>query len=128
MKRTDIENQQKAAVEQRGDLQRQITEQRQVWFDEMRADKEFGGENFDNSMTKVNQVLKDYGQELTKQLDESKAMLPPYVVKMVARIGQTMYGNKPMIQGQPKINVGSDGQKNLPPGMSLDQLGMSMYL
>lgn len=61
------------------------------WVDNAKADKEIGGEKFEESVSMANKALKKFGTEdLFKSLDETKFGNNPEVVRVFARIGKAM--------------------------------------
>lgn len=77
------------------------------WDKELREDKDFGGEKFAKNVQMAERLMQDYGPEFKKQLTESKGMLPPNVMRMLARAADVMYRTDKMVHGDPaKPNAG----------------------
>lgn len=70
------------------------------WVKEVRADKEIGGEKFDESIRLANKALKQFGtNEFIQSLQETKFGNNPEVVRIFARIGKAMDSDKLILGG-----------------------------
>jgi len=58
-----------------------IKAQRKAWDDDLRNDKEFGGENYDKNVMRAEKVLTELMPNTKKVLTEKGTMLPPYVMR-----------------------------------------------
>lgn len=58
-----------------------VQKQRDDWTTELKADPEFGGENFAKNVDRVNKVMDKYMQGTKKVLTERGTMLPPYIMR-----------------------------------------------
>ena len=74
------------------ELQAQAMEkQKNDWLAELKADKEFGGANWDKNMSHINAAMKQYGTpELRELLDSSGMGNHPLVVKLMAQVGKDL--------------------------------------
>ncbi|GHU05560.1 hypothetical protein FACS1894205_5720 [Alphaproteobacteria bacterium] len=79
----------KAAVEAQ---RSQFEQTRQGWVDEIKADKEFGGSNFEKTLSLAAKVLDNYSgpdrEALNDVLNESKLGDHPALLRLFARIGR----------------------------------------
>ena len=73
------------------------------WDKELRTDKTFGGENFERNIMQAERVLSEMMPETKKALTERKSMLPPYVMRDLAKLAETLYKPEKMIQGESSI-------------------------
>lgn len=88
--------------EQTKSRERQVMQQRATWHKELKEDKDFGGENFDKSVAKAEQVLEEFFPLTKKALTEHKTMLPPYYMRDLAKLAEHMFGNKEtLVTGDP---------------------------
>lgn len=68
-----------------------FNETKEKWREQVIADKEIGGENFNRNIEYAHRALKQYGSDsLREQLDSSGLGNHPELVRMFARIGQAM--------------------------------------
>lgn len=72
------------------------------WHKELKNDPDFGGEKFLVNVAKVDKVLEQFLPGLKKSLTERKAMLPPYLMRDLAKLGDHMFGTETLVQGGPK--------------------------
>lgn len=87
----------KSIEEQRKAAERRRKEIRAKWHKELKEDSDFGGANFDKSVHKAERVLEDFFPNMKKELTESGAMLPPYVMRDLAKLAESLYA-KPKFQ------------------------------
>lgn len=71
------------------------------WYEELKADATFGGEKFDFNVKRVDKVIQDFMPNLKKMLTESKGMLPPYVMKDLAKLSNHLYSSENLVEGNP---------------------------
>jgi len=65
------------------------------WISEIKADKEFGGENFNQTIEYAKRSIKQFGDpELERVFDETGVGNHPLIVKMHAKIGRLMADDK----------------------------------
>lgn len=71
------------------------------WHKELKEDKTFGGENFDKNVSAAEKVLNDFMPGLKKSLTERGAMLPPYVMRDLAKMADHLYATEKLVTGDP---------------------------
>lgn len=76
-----------------------ISDLRKAWHRELRSDPAFGGEQFGKTIKNVDKVLADHLPGLKKQLTDNKAMLPPYVMRDLAKLADHLYSTPKLVQG-----------------------------
>ena len=76
---------------------------------ELKDDPDFGGEKFDASVKKAEKVLGEYMPNTKKQLTKEGGMLPPYVMRDLAKLSDHLYSNKPLVKGEPLIPGQKEG-------------------
>lgn len=82
-----------------------ITAQRQAWNNELIADKDFGGANFDTSTHEVEQLIQKYMPNVKKQLTDKKGMLPPSFMKDLLTIAKALKPAAPFEGGEAPAEV-----------------------
>lgn len=85
-----------------------VTEQKASWYKELQNDPEFGGEKLNKSLNRAEKVLQDFFPNTKKELTARKSMLPPYVMRDLAKAYEHLYRPEKFTQGD-KI---SDDKKN----------------
>lgn len=64
------------------------------WFNELKQDKEFGGQNFDTSLKKVDVVLDRFFPNTKKDLTTKKGMLPPSIMRDLQSLHKALLGSE----------------------------------
>lgn len=78
-----------------------IKEQRKAWKGELQGDPEFGGENFDKNVDRVNKVLDKYMPDTKKVLTERGTMLPPYIMRDFLKLDKILNPTSKLPTGEP---------------------------
>lgn len=92
-KYADNQAQAKAAYDKK------IAETKAGWDKELREDKSFGGDKFAFNVTRVDKLLAEMMPEAKNDLTQSKNMLPPNVMRGLARIADHLYGTENLVHG-----------------------------
>lgn len=74
---------------------------RRQQHDELSNDAEFGGEKFKHNVKQVDKVIDQFMPNLKNKLTESGVMLPPYVMKDLAKLAKRLYSTESLTQGEP---------------------------
>lgn len=75
---------------------------RDGWVSELKADVDFGGEKFNNTIDHAKRVLKEHGSpELISFLDDTGYGDNPHLIRMLAKIDMATSEDK-FIEGQPR--------------------------
>lgn len=77
--------------------------QRKKWHDELKADPDFGGANFQANVVRSEKVLAEFMPETKKFLTERKSMLPPYVMRDLAKMAAHLYATDKLNSGEPPV-------------------------
>ena len=79
-------------AKERADLPQRMMQQDQEWRDELYADKEFGGQNWDKTVTNARKALQAYDPtgEAVELLRQTGYGSHPTLVRLLARIGADM--------------------------------------
>ena len=75
------------------------------WEEELKADPDFGGENFANSVHSVNKLIREELPGLKNLLTTSGKRLPPSLMKDLNSVARKLYGETELVQGE-KVNSG----------------------
>lgn len=75
--------------------------QRTEWKNELTSDPEFGGENFDRNVDRVEKVLENYMPNTKKILTERGSMLPPYIMRDFLALSKVLNPTAPLVVGNP---------------------------
>jgi len=95
-----------------------LNEARQMWADQSRGDKEFGGSKLDASVKTANDVLTQYGTpELRTLLVESGLGNHPEVIRVLSRVGNVLSADS--------VVTGSTGAKA--PASTWDSMSTRLY-
>ncbi len=77
------------------------------WHAELKSDAVFGGEKFQHSVSRVNKVLEEFMPQTKKALTDNSGMLPPYVMRDLAKLADHLYPVEKLVTGDPA----SEGEK-----------------
>jgi len=78
-----------------------VKAQRSEWKKELTTDPEFGGENFDKNVDRVEKVLENYMPNMKKVLTERGSMLPPYVMRDLLALSKILNPTTTLVSGDP---------------------------
>lgn len=78
-----------------------IQKQRSEWKEELMNDTDFGGENFDKNVDRVEKVLQNHFPSTKKVLTERGSMLPPYIMKDFLALSKVLNPTTPLVGGEP---------------------------
>lgn len=89
------------AENQQKENDRARTKLKAAWDNELRTDKDFGGETFGKNVQQGERVLQEFFGEWKKDLTKAKAMLPPNVMRGLARLADQLYKTESLVHGDP---------------------------
>jgi len=98
-KKAEIKFQNDVAIETKKEIDKAKAKVRAGWDKELRTDKDFGGDNFARNLTNVEKVLKDFFPNTKKVLTEKGSMLPPNVMKDIAKLAKYVYDTERLVHG-----------------------------
>ncbi len=102
MKKVEIADITKAQASQLKQHEITVAKTKATWHNELKTDKDFGGEageKFDKSLLKVEKVLKDFLPATKKALTEGGITLNPSVMKDLVKLADKLYGAEKFEQG-----------------------------
>ena len=80
-------------------IQQARADQKKEWYNNLKVDKEFGGENFDKNIKKAEKVINTHLTGFKNILTTSKGMVPPDIMKDLAKVHDALFGTEPMVSG-----------------------------
>lgn len=89
----------RAASDQREQEQAKMRLRRE-WHTELKNDPQFGGEKFGFNIMQAEKVVQEFMPNTKKVLTDRKSMLPPYVMRDLARMASTLYSTEKLGQGE----------------------------
>jgi hypothetical protein len=78
----------------------QVLKQRAAWHKELVDDPAFGGEKYKANVSKVDKVLEKHMPNFKKQLTERGGVMPPYIMRDMAKLYDHLYGTEKLVQGE----------------------------
>lgn len=100
-KKNEVAELQAASEKAEDDRKKAVQRQRAEWHQELKDDPTFGGENFKFNVMKSEKVIEDFMPNLKKVLTEGDVMLPPYVMRDLAKLADTLYSTENLKKGDP---------------------------
>jgi hypothetical protein len=82
----------------KSDWKRKEQEKNREWHRELKADPNFGGENFKQNVQLADRTLEDFMPELKKELTDQGVVLRPSVMRGLARIGERLFQDTPRFE------------------------------
>jgi len=106
----DMKKTEHAEVSQDIEQRRQDTENRKKkmasdWHNELKNDSTFGGEKFAYNLKQAEKVIDQFLPNLKSRLLEDKQMLPPYIMKDLAKLAKHLYSTEKLTQGEPIVQT-----------------------
>jgi hypothetical protein len=99
-----LDAQSRTVTEYRDRLLGDFQKQSQQWVTDLKADKEFGGEKFSETVESAKRAFHAYaGPELVKLMNDTGYGNHPEVIKMFARIGKPLADGRFVQGGQPVV-------------------------
>ena len=100
-RKAEAENQKTLMLEAEKSYEREKQKTRHKWYSELKADQSFGGENFAHNIHQVEKFMQEFMPNTKKRLTETKAMLPPYVMRDLANAAAHTYSTEKLVSGEP---------------------------
>jgi hypothetical protein len=110
LRKNEIAEEQRQLKDHQKEVERQVQAQRAAWHKELKEDKTFGGENFKRNVHNAEKVLTEFMPDTKKRLTETKGMLPPYVMRDLAKLHDHLYNQESLVTGDPKTNEAAKDQ------------------
>ena len=93
------------AASQRVENEKKVFEK---WENELRADKEFGGENFAHSVHAVNKFITENVPDLQKALTSGGKKLPPNIMRQLNNVAKRLYSEAELVSGDKPNTVSKE--------------------
>ena len=100
-KKAEIAKAQALIKSQEKEIEQTRLKIKKQWHDELLKDPHFGGEKFNHSVKRVNKLLNEFLVETKNKLTEAGSMLPPYVMRDLAKLADRVYKTESFTQGEP---------------------------
>lgn len=105
-------------------FKREVAAEKVKWYNELKADPDFGGTNFQHNVHQVEKLVAEFMPHTKNILTKNGGVLPPYVMRDFAKVAERLYSTERMPQGgppqPPKAEPGpkteDDGLKAMYPG------------
>ncbi len=115
LRRSELKSAQEAYDKAVKEDEKAQLKQRADWHNELKNDPVFGGEKFTKNVAKVEKVVQDFFPEFKKRLTESKGMMPPYLMRDLAKLADQVYKTEKLVTGDPPpAKVEDKEEKNNP--------------
>lgn len=101
MRKQENQNIQAELIKLKTDNENKIAQQKAGWHNELVTDPKFGGENYLHNLARVDKVLTTLMPDTKKVLTERKSMLPPYVMRDLLTVYNSLYSTDEFVGGQP---------------------------
>jgi hypothetical protein len=99
LRKLDYAEAMKVRTNQNNERQQKLTELRTNYYNELMSDPTYGGANFQTTIHKVDKVLAEHLPTMKKNLTETKGILPPNVMRELAKMAEKIYGTESFEQG-----------------------------
>lgn len=100
-KKAEVKQYEDSVNDAKAQAQEKKVTRRKEWKEELKSDPDFGGEKFLHNAKRVDKVIDDYMPNLKKVLTDGDIMLPPYVMKDLAKMADHFYSTEKLTQGDP---------------------------
>lgn len=100
LRKTEFDAAKQAQADQEKAYLKQVQDTRSAWDKELRTDATFGGEKFAHNVMQAEKVLGDFMPNTKKILTERGSMLPPYVMRDLAKLAEKLYSPENIVQGE----------------------------
>lgn len=101
IRKSEIAEVERQIVEAKKNQDKAIAAQKTKWFNELKADPTFGGEKFKHNVQQSEKVFDQFLPETKKALTASGQMLPPYLMRDLAKLGDRLFSTDKLVQGSP---------------------------
>jgi hypothetical protein len=101
IRKNELATQQKAQTDYNKQVQLETAKLKSNWYNELKADKDFGGAKFDANVKMVNKFVGDFLPSLKKMLTEKDGMMPPSVMKDYLSLAKKLNETEKLVQGDP---------------------------
>lgn len=109
LKKNEVKQFEESKIAQKKQMDKEIAILKASWDKELRTHATFGGDKFAQNVVRAEKVLTEFMSETKKALTERGSMLPPYVMRDLAKLADHLYSNEKFVQGNsesiPKVEV-----------------------
>lgn len=114
-RKTEIVEQAKLNAQAEETHKQNVTKVRSTWHKELKEDPNFGGDKFASNIHRAEKVLNDVMPETKKELTKRGSMLPPYVMRDLAKLADRLYSTPKLMQGDPPSPIADKEKEEIDP-------------
>jgi len=103
------------AEEHSKQLKKAKEQQRAKWHNDLKSDPDFGGEKFAFNIKRNDKVLEQFLPLTKKALTDGGGMLPPYVMRDIAKLADHLYSKENLTHGDPSDHTSKEDSKQSDP-------------
>ena len=100
-RKSEIEAWKNNNAKKKQDAQNAATVRQNEWYDELKADPDFGGDNFSINVKKVDKLVADFMPNIKKELTKGGGMLPPYIMRDFFKLANHLHKTGTLVEGDP---------------------------
>lgn len=95
-------------------LKRAQQEKELANYKDLKSDPDWSGDKFDVNIIRTSKVLREFGPEIEKRFTEGKVQIHPDLMRMLARVADSLYPDRSMVQGEPPAGKDDEDEKDKP--------------
>jgi hypothetical protein len=100
-------------AEQKVKVEAARAQQKQDWYNGLKSDKDFGGEQFHTNLKRVDTIVEKFFPNTINMLTKSGGILPPDIMKDLHSLHKILLGSEQMVNGGHEPSSGTDDQSFL---------------
>lgn len=100
LRKSELQAAEEMAVRVKNEQEAERIKTRVKWHKELKEDPHFGGEKFGFNVMQAEKVVQEFMPNTKKVLTERKSMLPPYVMRDLAKLASTLYATEKLQGGE----------------------------
>lgn len=110
-RKSEVEAWKVSTAKSKQDAQNAAKVRQNSWYDELKADPDFGGENFGINVKKVDKLVADFMPNIKKELTKGGGMLPPYIMRDFFKLANHLNKTETLVKGDPAAEKTKEEQK-----------------
>lgn len=88
--------------------EQRLKETRKAWESELKQDPDFGGENFDKNVDRVEKLLENHMVNTKQVIKNRGSKMPPYMMKDLLAIAKELNPTTKLVGGEPTVKKKDD--------------------
>lgn len=101
LRRQEIKDMEAAVAKRSEEMEKLKRQTHREWDKELREDPAFGGDKFQENVTLVERLVQDFLPGYKKRLTEAGGMMPPYLMRDLAKLAKSVYKTETLVHGDP---------------------------